>query len=401
MKKALFWGSLILGLACLGCNDSDSSDSDKPGTDQPGTDKPGTDKPGTDKPGTDQPGTDKPETDNIDTVTTTSCNDSYVEICEDGNARFCNEDGKVVIRNCAAKNDGSTCRKLASRNVVDCVKPCSEVGTRLVCQEKTPTMYECGKTTLGDLFEFEFSDGPCPSLCVDGECVEESHVKEGEACGSDFEPVCVGAQGYNCVSGTVKALNCEGDLKCAIRHGSQMAVCARTCEKSSSTYGCENVDGKVKTKNFICEPATDRKYYLFEDSRECQSTCTDGVCDMASIPKVGDSCNAEFSDFCAQGSAYYCHSVTKTVEKLECGYGDYVGLPLCREKNAYFADCVSPCEAGSEPVLNCGTRTDKATGNKISYTDNFVCEKSEIDGGYYLFNAQEDCANGCKNGECL
>lgn len=410
MKKTIWIGLLAGCFLMMGCDDSSDSD----GTESGGTVNPGdTQKPDeTQKPGetqklgeTQKPGESQdPNLTKADTVTTQKCDDNYDETCLDNVARFCNDDGFVVVRKCAELGDGSVCRKMAAENVVDCVLPCEKKSDETVCDGNKPVRHVCAKTTQGDkqLHLFKFSDAPCASACSDGKCVDKVDYEEGKPCGDDFVAACDGQVGYDCVGGTIAKRTCEGSKLCAIRVGGTTTMCAEKCDSViNSTEGiCESVGGKTVAKRTICEPAIDHKYYAFEIEETCANDCAGGICGIKALPVDGDDCDeATFRSVCIEGEAYNCNPKTHKVEIIECGSREFVGQPFCRVKSDSYAGCVVPCAAGDAPLTNCGSRHED--GKKISYTDNFVCEKSPSDQGYYSFRVQEDCAGSCKSGVCI
>lgn len=337
-----------------------------------------------------------------DTVTTQKCDDKFEETCSGDEAHFCNDDGVVVVRDCAALDDGSECRKMADYNLVDCVVPCDEKSDEMACDGKKPVRKLCSETTQGngELYMFTFLGEACDAYCSDGKCVDSVEYVEGDPCDDSFIPGCKEKNGYNCVGGKIKKTTCEDDLACAVRYGGKETECVETCSASTSymSGGCSIHNSTSIAKRGTCEPATDGKYYVFVTEEQCVYGCTtSGVCDGAN-PEVGKKCDAEkFRGICLGGSAYNCDASDGTIFAMKCGRDDFRGQPLCREEGGE-ALCLTPCDRGDEPILNCATREED--GKKISYTDNYVCRKSSGDYGYYYFNERKDCAGSCNNGAC-
>ena len=314
-------------------------------------------------------------------------------------ARFCGDQGKVVVRDCSVVGAEYTCQKLKDYNMVDCVRPCdSQTFVEYTsCEGKVPTIHTCDESTTGSSYEFVYTDDACPIACLDGECVETTPAVAGDPCdASTYASSCYGKEMYTCESGKIVVTMCTGDTVCAKQHGAAAPHCVSSCKPGSDTYACATENGKQVTNNQVCRVATDRKYYLFDEREVCQSTCLDGVCDRGKLPDEDSACNNEtFEEFCAHNTAYYCNYITQTVVTYACSGS----MPLCRmNKKGTFADCVIPCEKGSETIYNCDSRNED--GRKVYYTDNFECQEG-ADGAYYYFNAQNDCAGECKDGKCL
>ena len=418
------WMIVCLMLCAAGCDDSNAKDStpsvpdtpnpddpnpDKPNPDDPNPDDPNPDKPNPDKPNPDDPNPDDPNPDDpsaVDTVTDESCGATAVESCLDNVAKYCNDDGKYVLRDCTKLGSSKSCQKYKELGIVDCVEKCDRANLsyeegKFVCDGTSPTSYYCAEVESGGTYTFSFSDGPCPKYCSDGACVTEKPVTEGDACTADFVQQCVGNDGFSCVDGVVTKTVCSGNTHCAMQVGAKSFECTESCLSTTpDDTSCVEIDGKPATQNKVCRVGTDHKFHLFTEREMCSKFCTEGVCDIETIPNEGDACKTDsFEEFCVQNSAYYCDYTSDTVTIMQCGKADFIGQPFCRKIEGSMADCVVPCDEGAETLSSCSSYKNDA-GEKIAYVERTECKKA-TDGAFYYFTSQSDCPNGCKSGACL
>ena len=291
--------------------------------------------------------------------------------------------------------DGMTCQKMTNDNYVDCVAPCSNSFVEYTdCQNKDIAHHFCEDTASGGKYEFIITSKTCANYCVGGQCSDNPPPTEGTPCNvAEFSPQCQGTESYNCIDNIITKTTCASGTTCAIQFGSNVAECVPSCNNiRDDVYQCITDGNITKTNNKVCRLGTDSRLHLFTESITCESFCNNGVCDIANIPNHGDTCDpTEFQDFCYHNTSYYCNYVTNSVIANSCT----AGTPICRyREDKEFADCVAPCEEGTEPLKDCRTEGD------IKYLDTIECVKGS-DGSYYLFTSQETCPNGCKSGKCL
>ena len=343
-----------------------------------------------------------------DEVTSQRCNlnsSDFEETCTGNVAHFCSSDGYVVNRDCdiLSKTSGAlTCQISVDGGYADCVESCTGNGGNYPtsCTGNYITYHICEKVQSGGDYLYSYTaESPCAVACSGGQCVSSAAPVPGSSCDSSFETMCFGNNGYECIGGIIKETQCPTGLSCAMRFGEKTFQCAEKCsvyDIENSSYACQNIGGKPALNNRVCMVATDAKYYWFKEADVCANSCHDGVCD-AEVPLVGAPCDpSATNNLCAHNAVYYCDYTQNKIAVLVCGVGEYIGSPVCRYRDEFFADCTSPCEAGTEPDMRCGGSNKKGT----AYTDNVFCEKG-LDGSYYYFNPQESCPNGCEKGICL
>lgn len=383
LRRLAYFLSLLMTLALVGCDDDGSSSSS--GEKQPDVTP-------------DNPVTpDDPVTPSADTVTEESCDSNYVESCENEVAHLC-DNGKVTLRDCQklkTTNNPVTCH-VSEDNFADCVIACDadEFSAYTSCDGKYVVYHSCDTTTDGGTYDYGYMNEPCPVACDGGRCVETLEPKVGDKCESSL---CYGNAVYACQNGVYTKTPCGESATCAQQFGDPTPQCVTSCASTSEDiYQCTQVNGKPAIDNRVCRLATNSHFYLFQETATCETSCSEGVCDVA-IPAAGDACNVdEMDDLCIHNALYYCHSEKNQVVVEKCGSGDVANKPLCRYLHQSYADCVSPCEEGAESLLSCGGSSSK----KNQYTSNEICEEAQ-DGQFYYFLEQEMCESGlCSKGVC-
>ena len=344
-----------------------------------------------------------------DVVTTQRCNmekEDFEEICDGQVAHFCSEDGYVVERDCAkisTTENPLTCQIATETkehgSFADCVAKCNSGFTPYnSCQGKYIATHLCEAVKgTTDKYEFIFTaESACPVACDGGQCVTSTAPKPGAECDNTFKPQCYGGKAYQCVNNKIKETACSGQTTCAMLFGGE-PQCVQKCnasDVSSNQYACKTINGKPTKQNHLCLVANDSKYYWFDITETCKESCDQGECDVK-IPTVGTTCDTSQDDICGHNIVYYCNTTTNKIDTMECGKGDFIAQPFCRYLDKTYAGCVTPCEEGSEPIMQCGGSNAK----KTAYEDNYLCEKS-IDGEFYYFNHEKSCPGDCTAGKC-
>lgn len=338
---------------------------------------------------------------NGDIITNQHCDENWDESCSGMTANYCNEDGYISSRDCTTQ-PGTVCKKIDA-NFVDCVMPCTpdEFVEYTGCQGDYTALHTCELTTDNDYYEFIFTDKHCSFGCKNGVCNTQITGQEGDSCKADtFIGFCKGNDSYICKDGKITRDPCPTGTTCAMQYGGRDAQCTKDCKvyDQNDKYAC---NGNA-LDNWVCRVGTDDRFHYFHETDNCKNSCNKGVCDIT-IPQIGTICDpATTNDICAQNTLYFCSTINNTIDVMECGLGDYQGLPLCRQLNEGYSDCVSPGCNPDDPdsnSLECATEKND-DGTKFKYVYGWECVKA-TDGTYYMFNIEERCEGECKNGKCL
>ncbi len=280
------------------------------------------------------------EPENPETVTNESCSYNFVEKCDNEVASFCNDDGKVTLRDC--KKIGGTCHISKEGGYADCVESCtpSSFMDYATCDGDYVASHLCLEVTDGGYFDYAFTDMKCAEGCDKGRCKQrDTTVVEGGACTSS---TCAKGDLYACESGKYVRKPCTGGTVCAM----------------GDTPSCI---AKPK-KDVECNPST-------------------------------------FIDTCVDNVLYYCHSIDKVVIEFPCAVGIGESCHYVASGQEFvddgYAECVIPCSEGTEALEQC-----VKDGDGGYYTENSYCMFGS-DGNWWNFPVQTSCSNGCKNGVCL
>ncbi len=402
-SKELFLLSLSLPFLVLACKNDVKPKTDKTGPLHVAPADGQSDKSPPDTITDDQESDDDDEPYNgVDVVLTEPCDSTYQEYCDEDNvAHFCGAKGLLTVRDCNKLASGLTCQKLLEDNFVDCVMPCdyNEFEEYHTCEGKYISTHFCMKVQGSDsYYEFSFTDNPCEYGCRDGKCLKSPPPKEGASCKpGEFVPDCYGNSYYTCEGAVVTRHTCGGGTECSKLYGDFMPQCVTDCNKND-TYGCA-ASGKA-LDNYVCRLGNDNKYHYFHETTECKNFCKNGICDVDSLPS--GTCDYQTSDdLCAQNTLYYCSTETNDWVSIECGKGEEgMGMPLCRQLNKGYSDCVSPCTPDDTEAGYSECSTGGSGDNKFKFIYGIECRKA-MDGAYYFFNFEEKCPGDCKNGACL
>ena len=236
------------------------------------------------------------ERDNLvgDTCTTDVCYKNIPHYCDKGN-------GKLYINTVSespACEDGKVCEVADGINAF-CLESCTkENDKKFVCGQNQVQLYSAeavckkfddGKLALyvdeSDVDNTEF----CEVDCIDGHCtdVKPTTADKGKPCDkSKYGMHCDNDSIVFCNSfGLVDVSSCDGRL-CKVDAANKNNVACVTnepCDEGDVSYFCTtNEDTYVDRQSiYTCTKATDNKYYLFGDGRNCKAeTCTEsGGCE--------------------------------------------------------------------------------------------------------------------------
>lgn len=332
-----------------------------------------------------------------DIVSDTPCDNTTEEFCDGETAHFCNEQGKMTTRDCSAFSTLS-CKKMTNGNFVDCVATCDpDTWTDYTtCQGNYVEVHTCEETTDGNYHEFALTDDPCDYACHAGQCVFEGEAPvDGAPCTERFEKTCWNGDAYICRNGIITRTPCPDDESCAIRIGTAEPVCTKRCRNvSESIYACKTENGITRLDNTLCALATDAHYYVFSETDACKTSCNQGLCDRE-IPKKDAPCDPDtFEDVCFQNALYYCHSENHVVASNPCANQMCRYLHADYGFSATYAECVTPCTEGDEPMLSCVGKGAKA------YETRYECTRGS-DGTFYRFEFEKRCSEaGCDGNVC-
>ncbi|MBQ1926874.1 MAG: hypothetical protein II180_12245 [Proteobacteria bacterium] len=311
-----------------------------------------------------------------------ACTSNY---CKDGATLMVCADGRSTAQACEHGCDAGACKDACTSNfcrdannlmvcdasgnmqLVNCPLGCDAGACKTSAEGCTNGDAKCDGDTLKICMNNAWIDRECANGCANNACAgEEPECQAGAK-------ECLDANtARTCVAGGWVSANCA--------NGCEAGACV-SAPVDKCTDGSKKCDGNAVMNCVGGE-------WVKGDT--CSEICLNGACASAGdLPKVGDKCDANFSEVCANNVGYYC--ADGAVDSIECSDE----APCAVRAADTYADCAESCKAG-----------DPAKGVCVDYMGHplaiqYSCEAT-TDGGYAYFMGEdyEICEVSCVEGKC-